>query len=111
MEHYLEPPATAQDLDVLIHRIDAGEGTFASLSDEQRDQLKIELSEEWIAGYLDKYPVPEALAAATLEYRAIESGQQYPNLPENIRNDILLEFNERHGEGGPEGWSYTAPST
>lgn len=109
MEHYLEPPTTAQDLDALIHRIDVGEGNFASLSDEQRDQLKTELSEEWIAGYLDKYPVPQALAAATLEYRAIESGRQYPNLPENIRNDILLEFNERHGEGGPERWSGTRP--
>ena len=104
MDHYLEPPSTAQDLDALIHKIDAGADTFASLSDEQRDQLKTDLGEEWIAGYLDKYPVPRVLAAAALEYRAIESGRQYPNLPENIRNDILLEFNERHGEGGPERW-------
>lgn len=109
MEHYLERPTTAQDLDALIQQIDAGEDTFASLSDEQRDQLKTELGEEWIAGYLDQYPVPQALAAATLEYRAIASGRQYPNLPENIRNDILLEFNERHGEGGPEHWSDTGP--
>ena len=63
MEHYLERPTTAQDLDALIHRIDAGEGTFASLSDEQPDQLKIELSEEWIADYLDYSPVPNTLAA------------------------------------------------
>ncbi|WP_025915715.1 hypothetical protein [Herminiimonas sp. CN] len=105
MDQVPEPPPTAQELDALMQRIDAGEGSFAPLSDEQRSQLKASLSEEWIAAFLDKYPVPMALAAAISEYRAIEAGARYPNLPENVREDILLEFNEHHGEGGPDHWS------
>lgn len=105
MDRYPVPPSTAQELDALMQKIDAGAGSFVSLSDEQRSQLKTRLSEEWIAAYLDKYPVPAALAAAASEYRAIETGVQYPNLPENVREDILLEFNEHHGEGGPDHWS------
>lgn len=105
MDHYPEPPSSAQELDLLMQRIDAGAGGFAALSDEQRDQLKSGLSEDWIAAYLDQYPVPAALDAAISEYRAIKAGLRYPNLPENVRADILLEFNEHHGEGGPDHWS------
>ncbi|NMM36324.1 MAG: hypothetical protein HHJ09_02265 [Glaciimonas sp.] len=107
MNHYPEPPSNAQQLDLLMQQIDSGDGCFAALSDEQRAQLKTGLSEEWIAAYLDKYPVPAVLAAATSEYRAIEAGIRYPHLPENVREDILLEFNEHHGEGGPDHWSTT----
>lgn len=105
MEHYPQPPSSAEELDLLMQRIDLGAGSFASLSDEQRAQLKTALSEDWIAAYLSQYPVPATLAAAIAEYRAIEAGQKYPNLPENVREDILIEFNEHHGEGGPEHWS------
>lgn len=105
MEHYPEPPSSAEQLDALMQQIDLGRGSFAALSDEQRAQLKTRLSEEWIAAYLDKYPVPASLAAATSEYRAIEAGIRYPNLPQNVCDDILLEFNEHHGEGGPDHWS------
>lgn len=105
MEHYLPSPSTAQELDTLIQQIDAGTQSFASLSDEQRAQLKTALSEEWIAAYLDKYPVPQALKAAMREYRAIEAGIRYPHLPDHVREDILLEFNEHFGEGGPDHWS------
>lgn len=87
-----------------MQKIDAGAGSFASLSDEQRAQLKTALSEEWLTTYLEKYPVPVALAVAITEYRAIEAGLRYPNLPENVRADILLEFNEHYGEGGPDCW-------
>lgn len=105
MVHYPEPPSSAQELDLLMQKIDAGAGSFAALSDEQRAQLKTGLSEDWIAAYLDKYPVPAALEAAISEYRAIEAGIRYPYLSENVREDILLEFNEHHGEGGPDHWS------
>lgn len=105
MEHYPQPPSSAQELDLLMQKIDRGAGSFAALSDEQREQLKTGLSEEWIEAYLDKYPVPAELDAAISEYRAIEAGIRYPNLPENVREDILLEFNEHHGEGGPDHWS------
>ncbi|MEO8407528.1 MAG: hypothetical protein ABI476_03775 [Oxalobacteraceae bacterium] len=87
-----------------MQKIDAGAGSFASLSDEQRTQLKTALSDEWIASYLDKYPLPITLKAAMREYRAIEAGIRYPNLPEHVREDILLEFNEHFGEGGPDHW-------
>lgn len=105
MQHYLSPSSTAQKLDALMQRIDDGSGSFAALSDEQRAQLKSALSEEWIATSVDKYPVPASLAAAMREYRAIAAGVQYPHLPEQVREDILQEFNEHFGEGGPDRWS------
>ena len=57
MDGYLQAPVAAQDLDELIYRIDSGQDTFASLSDEQREQLKAELAEEWLTEYLAEYPV------------------------------------------------------
>jgi hypothetical protein len=101
-----EPPPTAQELDLLIRRIDMGEDSFAALSDEQRGQLKCELAEEWIAKYLDDYPVPGNPAEAAREYRAIESGSKYPNVPPRVRKDLLIHFDEQHAEGGgPDHWS------
>lgn len=105
VQHYLPPSSTAQKLDALMQRIDAGSGSFASLGDEQRAQLKTALSEEWIAASVDKYPVPAALSAAMRAYRAIAAGTRYPHLPEQVREDILQEFNEHFGEGGPDHWS------
>lgn len=104
MNRYPDPPGTAQELDALVDKIDSGAGYFASLSDEQRDQLKTELSEDWIAEFLDDFPVPRELDTARRDYRAIASGERYPHLPENVRNDLLLRFDEEHGEGGPERW-------
>lgn len=104
MLEHPEPPPTAQELDDLIYNIDAGTDSFAALSDEQREQLKAELGEAWLSEYLEEYPVPADLVEASHEYREIESGDKYPNLPDNIRNDLLLHFDEHHGEGGPERW-------
>ena len=109
MDGYPEAPASAQDLDELMYQIDSGEGMFASLSDEQREQLKAELAEEWLTEYLGEYPVPADLVEAIQEYRDIESSDRYPNLPENIRNDLLLLFDEHHGEGGPDQWAGGPP--
>jgi hypothetical protein len=103
-EFEFEPPSTVQELDTLIHQIDTGEGAFASLSDEQRTQLECELSEAWITEYLDAYPVPDDPEVARREYQLIASGKAYPNLPENVRGDLLMRFDERHGEGGPDHW-------
>jgi hypothetical protein len=105
MHDYPEPPATAQELDAVIAKIDAGEGYFASLGDEQRDQMKTGLTEHWIAEYLDDYPVPSDRAVAVREYRAIESGAKYPHLPPNLTGDLLMRFDEVHGEGGPQHWA------
>lgn len=104
MNAYPDPPANVQELDALVGKIDRGMDYFASLSDEQRNQLKAELSEDWIAEYLDDFPVPQNLEQARREYRAIASAEKYPHLPENVRNDLLLRFDEEHGEGGPEHW-------
>jgi len=109
MDGFPQAPAAAQELDELIDRIDAGEGTFASLSDEQREQLKAELADEWLTEYLEEYPVPADLGDAIREYRDIESGDRYPNLPQNVRNDLLLLFDEHHGEGGPDQWAGPPP--
>ena len=101
-----QPPASAQELDLLMARIDKGEESFAALSDEQREQLKSELAEEGIAQYLDDYPVPADLTLAARDYRAIQSGSKYPNIPANVRNDLLMHFDEQHAEGGgPEHWT------
>ena len=109
MDGYPEAPASAQELDEMMYKIDSGEGLFASLSDEQREQLKAELAEEWLTEYLEEYPVPADLVEAIQEYRDIESSDRYPNLPENMRNDLLLLFDEHHGEGGPDQWAGGTP--
>lgn len=36
MEHYPEPPSSAEQLDALMQQIDLGRGSFAALSVEQR---------------------------------------------------------------------------
>lgn len=108
MNHNFDPPSTAEELDKLIHNIDVGEGVLASLSDEQRDQMREELTEAWLSERLDDYPVPADGEEAAREYREIESGRKYPYLPENARRDILQHFDERYGEGGPDHWP--APS-
>jgi hypothetical protein len=105
MENIADVPPTAQELDELLQDIDEGEGTFAELTDDQREQLKEELCEEWLATYLDDYPVPNNLREAVDEYREIESGDRFPNLPENVRNELLLQFDDQFGEGGPDNWS------
>lgn len=104
IENVADVPPSAQELDELLQDIDEGEGTFAALSNEQRAELKEELCEEWLASYLDDYPVPSNLREAVDEYREIEAGERFPNLPENVRNDILAQFNDQFGEGGPEHW-------
>lgn len=105
MENIADVPPTAQELDELLQGINEGEGTFAELTDDQREQLKEELCEEWLATYLDDYPVPNTLREAVDEYREIESGDRFPNLPENVRNELLLQFDDQFGEGGPDNWS------
>lgn len=104
MDAFHEPPASAEELDALFRRIDAGDGYFASLSDEQRGQLKEELTDAWLSDYLHLYPLPARLEDAVHAYRAIESGDKYPHVNPHIRNDLLLHFNEHFGEGGPEHW-------
>lgn len=109
MDDYPEAPANVQELDEMLYQIDAGQGYFSALGDEQRDQLKAELSEEWLTEYLAEYPVPADLVEAIQEYRDIESCDKYPNLPENVRNDLLPLFDEHHGEGGPDQWAGSSP--
>jgi len=104
-KHTFEPPSTAEQLDALMRHIDAGDHDLASLSDEQREQLKNELSDAWLEDYLDDYPVPAGLEQAAAEYHAIANGKKYPSLPDHVRSDLLLQFEERHGEGGPEHWN------
>jgi len=103
--HAFEPPSTAQELDELTRQIDAGEGSFASLSDEQREQLMAELDQAWLGDFLEAYPVPADLDAAASEYRAIAAGEKFPHLRESVRGDLLMHFNDLHGEGGPEHWN------
>jgi hypothetical protein len=98
-------PSSVQELDLLIRRIDLGEESFAALSDEQRTQLKCELGQQWVDEYLDDYPVPSDVKEAAREYRAIASGDKYPHLPASVRNDLLIQFDLQHAEGGgPEHW-------
>jgi hypothetical protein len=49
--------------------------------------------------------VPANLGQAAAEYHAIANAGKYPNLPDHVRADLLLQFEERHGEGGPEHWN------
>ena len=49
--------------------------------------------------------MPAALPAAAREYQAIANADKYPNLPDHVRNDLLLQFEEHHGEGGPDHWN------
>ncbi len=107
-KHLFEPPSTAEALDALMQHINAGDGDLASLSDEQREQLKNELSDAWLEDYLDDYPVPADIRAAAAEYQAIFSGEKYPSLPDHVRFDLLLQFEEHHGEGGPDHWNLHA---
>jgi hypothetical protein len=100
------PPSSAEQLDAYMHHIDVGDGELASLSDEEREQLRTELAEAWLADYLDAYPVPSDLEAAAAQYRAIASGEWFPHLPEHVREDLLIQFNTVHGEGGPEHWKW-----
>jgi hypothetical protein len=104
-KHLFEPPSTAEELDALMQHIDTGDGDLASLSDEQREQLKNELGDAWLEDYLDDFPVPAGLPAAAREYQAIANADKYPNLPDHVRNDLLLQFEEHHGEGGPDHWN------
>lgn len=99
-----EPPESIEQLDQLIHRIDEGHDDLASLSDEQRAQLTEELCEEWVARYLDDYPVPTLVDDAIREYQEIQIGDLYPNLPQFVRDDLLMRYEDRFGEGGPEHW-------
>src|SRR3569833_3393171 len=102
--HAFEPPSTAQELDELTRQIDAGEGSFASLSDEQRKQKKTKQNKTKKNKNHDDYPVPAELDAAAREYLAIASGEKFPHLRESVRSDLLMQFNDLHGEGGPEHW-------
>lgn len=104
-KHLFEPPATAEALDALIRHIDIGDGDLASLSDEQREQLKNELGDAWLEDYLDDFPVPADPRDAAREYQAIADGDKYPSLPDHVRGDLLLQFEEHHGEGGPQYWT------
>ena len=104
-KHLFDPPSTAEELDALMRHIDIGDSDLASLSDEQRDQFKNELGDAWLEDYLDAYPVPPDLRDAAHEYRAIADADKFPNLPEHVRADLLLQFEEHHGEGGPEHWN------
>lgn len=103
------PPAAIQELDVLLQRIDRGEDSFAALSDEQRGQLTDALCEQWIDGYLESYPVPEDRNEAAREYHAIRSGERYPHLPPQVRQDLLIQFDQQFAEGGgPDHWAGAA---
>jgi hypothetical protein len=104
-KHLFDPPSTAEELDALIRHIDTGDGDLASLSDEQREQLKNELGDAWLEDYLDDYPVPADLREAAREYQEIADADKYPSLPDHVRDDLLLQFEERHGEGGPDHWN------
>lgn len=104
MENIADVPPSAQELDELLQDIEEGEGTFATLTDDQREQLKEELCEEWLATYLDDYPVPNNLREAVDEYREIEAGDRFPNLPDNVRTELLAQFDSQYGEGGPDNW-------
>lgn len=101
----LDTPPSAQELDELLFQIDSGKGEYKELDDEEREQLKQDLTEEWLSEYLNDYPVPADLGDASKEYRDIEAADLFPNLPEQVRNDLLLLFNEHHGEGGPDEWA------
>jgi hypothetical protein len=104
-----QPPADLAELDRLMRDIDGGKNLFASLSDEQRTQLKRALAERWIAEYLDDYTGPGDPKQAAQEYRAIQSGEKYPHLPVEVRNDLLMQLDEQHAEGGgPEHWTERA---
>ena len=39
------------------------------------------------------------------EYQAIANADKYPSLPDHVRDDLLLQFEEHNGEGGPEHWN------
>jgi hypothetical protein len=104
-KHLFDPPSTAEALDALMHHIDIGDDDLASLSDEQREQLKNELGDAWLEDYLDDYPVPTDLREAAREYQEIADADKYPSLPDHVREDLLLQFEEHHGEGGPDHWN------
>ena len=104
-KHLFEPPSTAEDLDALMRHIDIGDGDLASLSDEQREQLKNELGDAWLEDYLDDFPVPAELREAAVAYQAIADADKFPSLPDHVRGDLLLLFEEHHGEGGPQHWN------
>jgi hypothetical protein len=100
-----EPPKDVEELDALLHRIDVGQDDLAALSDEQREGLKEEVSQAWLTKWLSAYQVPVALPEAGALYRAIASGAKYPHLTDHVREDLLIRFDEEHGEGGPIHWS------
>lgn len=102
---YPDPPAAIEELDRLFAHIDLGNGDLVSLSDEQREALKEEISAAWLTKWLPGFPVPGALKEAAAQYRAIAAGDLYPHLTERVRSDLLLRFDEAHGEGGPVHWS------
>jgi hypothetical protein len=104
-QDFPEPPKDVEELDALLHRIDVGHDDLAALSDEQREGLKEELGQAWLTKWLGGYRVPVALPEAGALYRAIASGEKYPHLTDHIRQDLLIRFDEEHGEGGPVHWS------
>lgn len=104
MDIQYDPPATAEELDGLIAKIERGEGAFASLSDEQRGQFLEDLGQTWVDQYLNQYPVPDDFDQAIAAYRDIEAARRYPHFPEHLRTDVLLRFEQRYGDGGPEHW-------
>lgn len=104
-QDYLEPPRDIQEFDALLHRIDVGDADLASLSDEQREVLKEELGQAWLTKWLPDYQVPADLGAASILYRAIAAREMYPHLTDRVREDLLIRFDEEHGEGGPVHWS------
>jgi hypothetical protein len=104
-QDFPEPPKDVEQLDALLYRIDAGHDDLAALSDTQREDLKEELGQAWLTKWLPAYQVPAALPEAGALYRAIASGEKYPHLTDHVREDLLIRFDEEHGEGGPEHWS------
>lgn len=101
----IEAPPSAQEFDELLYQIDAGKGPFKDLDEDRREQLKQDLTEQWLSEYLTEYPVPADLGEASQEYRNIEDAEMFPNLPQQVREDLLLLFNDHHGEGGPDEWA------
>lgn len=104
-QDFPEPPRDVEELDALLNRIDVGHDDLAALSDAQREDLKEELGQAWLTKWLPAYQVPAALPEAAALYRAIASGEKYPHLTDHVREDLLIRFDEEHGEGGPEHWS------
>ncbi|PUA17869.1 hypothetical protein [Glaciimonas sp. PCH181] len=104
VKEFTKAPLTEEGLTDTVQKINAGSDEFGLLSHSGRVALVQKVTEQWEQEFVAGFHVSDDLSKAGEEYAAIEHGDKYPSLSENVREALLRRFDDRHGDGGPRSW-------